>query len=138
MSEVRGIELHWSGERLRFTGGGTEPESPAIVLDGDVAAGPSPMQALLLAAAGCTGADVVVILKKMRVPLRSLSVGVRGTRRDEEPRRYTGLHFRFRMEGDGLDLSKAERAVGLSLEKYCSVVHSLAPDIAVSHEIEVA
>jgi putative redox protein len=138
MSEVRGVELHWSGERLRFTGGGTEPESPAIVLDGDVAAGPSPMQALLLAAAACAGADVVAILKKMRVPLRSLSVALRGTRRDEEPRRYTGLHFQFRMEGDGLDLSKAERAVELSLEKYCSVVHSLAPDIAVSHEIEVA
>ena len=60
-----------------------------------------------------------------------------GTRRDEEPRRYIAIHLRFAMDGDGLDQAKAERAVNLSLEKYCSVVSSLAPDIAISHEIVI-
>jgi len=138
MPDVRNVKLRWSGERLRFNGHGTDPETPEIVLDGDNEAGPSPMLALLLAAAGCTGADVVVMLKKMRVDLRSLSIDVVGTRRDEHPKRYTDIKYLVRMEGDGLDQAKAERAVELSLEKYCSVVHSLAQDISVGYEIELS
>ena len=93
------------------------------------------MLSLLLAAAGCSGADVVVILNKMRVPIERLTIDVVGVRRDEEPRRYTELRFRFTVSGDGVELAKVERAVELSLEKYCSVVASLAPDIAVAHEV---
>jgi putative redox protein len=89
----------------------------------------------LLAAAGCSGSDVVSILAKMRVDLRRCEVEVRGVRRDEEPRRYVAIRFRFTLAGAGLDRAKAERAVDLSLEKYCSVIHSLAPDIAVDREI---
>ncbi len=93
------------------------------------------MLALLLAAAGCSAADVVVILKKMRVELTQLTVEVLGTRRDEEPRRYTEITFRFRAGGSKLGREQLERAVALSLEKYCSVVHSLAADIDVRHEV---
>ncbi|MGD8727747.1 MAG: OsmC family protein [Gemmatimonadales bacterium] len=137
MPDVRQVRLTWSGERMRFSGEGTEPESPAVIIDGDSAAGPSPMQVLLLSAAGCTGADVVVMLKKMRVDLQELSIDVVGTRRDEHPKRYTAITYRIRMRGEGLDHTKAKRAVDLSLEKYCSVVHSFAPDIAVDYEIEL-
>jgi len=133
----RAVHLEWTGERLRFSGRGADPDTPAITIDGDGAQGPSPMLALLLAAAGCSAADVVVILKKMRVDLERLAVEVEGTRRDEEPRRYTHITFRFRAAGPNLAWEQVERAVGLSLDKYCSVVHSLAPDIAVSHEIEI-
>jgi putative redox protein len=132
------VELVWSGEGLRFTGGGTEPATPAVEIDGDGESGPSPMIALLLAAAGCSGADVVVILKKMRVQLREVSIAVEGMRRDEEPRRYVSLRFRFRLAGEGLDRAKAERAVSLSLEKYCSVVSSLAPDVSIAYDIDLA
>lgn len=138
MPDVRAVKLDWTGERLRFTGAGMDPETPEILLDGDNKAGPSPMLALLLAVASCAGADVVVMLKKMRVALEALSIEVHGTRRDEHPRRYTDIRYRFRIAGEGLDQSKAERAVELSLEKYCSVVHSLAPDISVGYEIELA
>jgi putative redox protein len=93
------------------------------------------MITLLLAAAGCSAADVVLILKKMRVAVRSLRIDVTGTRRATEPRRYMSIRFRFEMSGDGLDAAKAERAVALSIEKYCSVVASLAPDITVEHEV---
>ncbi len=96
------------------------------------------MLALLLACAGCSGADVVVMLQKMRVRLETLAIDVRGTRRDSEPRRYVEIRFRYRLGGEGLDRAKAERAVSLSLEKYCSVVHSLAPDITVGYDIELA
>lgn len=133
----RAVRLDWSGTKTQFSGVGVDPPSPAIVLDGDGITGPGPMQALLLAAAGCTGADVVLILEKMRVRLRTFAIDVVGVRRDEQPRRYLAIRFHFRLGGDGLDATKAERAVDLSLEKYCSVVHSLASDIAITREIEL-
>lgn len=137
MPELRSVRLEWAGEGLRFTGRGTEPETPPIDLDGDSQTGPSPMIALLLACASCSGADVVEILQKMRVRLTRLTVEVHGTRRDDFPRRYTAIRYRYRLSGDGLDRAKAERAVSLSLEKYCSVVHSLARDITIDTDIEL-
>ena len=95
------------------------------------------MLVLLLAAAGCTSADVVLVLEKMRVQLTSLSVEAEGVRRDEDPRRYDAIHFRYRISGSGLDDEKAQRAVSLSVEKYCSVMHTLAPDIAISYDVEI-
>ncbi|GIW52702.1 MAG: hypothetical protein KatS3mg081_2057 [Gemmatimonadales bacterium] len=135
--ERRAVRLEWTGDGLRFRGGGIEPSTPAVEIDGDSQSGPSPMLALLLAAAGCSGADVVSILKKMRVELRRVEIEVSGRRREEAPRRYVSLHYRYLLSGSGLDRDKAERAVKLSLEKYCSVVHSLAPDIELSYEIVV-
>jgi putative redox protein len=137
MPQERAVRLEWTGQGLRFRGGGTEPATPEIVIDGDGEQGPSPMLSLLLAAAGCSGADVVVILNKMRVPIERLAIEVVGVRRDEEPRRYTGLKFRFTVSGNEIDVPKVERAVELSLEKYCSVVASLAPDVAVGYEVAV-
>jgi putative redox protein len=93
------------------------------------------MLMLLLAAASCTGSDIVDILKKMRVTLRELRIDVEGVRRDQAPRRYVAIHFAYRLAGEGLDESKARRAIDLSLEKYCSVIHSLAPDIRITHAL---
>ena len=63
---------------------------------------------------------------------------MRGTRREEEPRRYTAIAFHFAVRGEGLDDTKLRRAIDLSLEKYCSVVASLAPDIAISYDVTIA
>jgi putative redox protein len=136
--DQRAVRLTWSGAGLRFAGAGTDPVTPAIVIDGDGAAGPSPMIALLLAAAGCAGADVVSILAKMRVALQQCEIEITGARRATHPRRYTALRLRFTLAGDGLDRAKAERAAELSLRTYCSVIHSLAPDIVVQHEVVLA
>ena len=109
-----------------------------MVIDADNAQAPGPMLTLLLAAASCTGSDVVMILEKMRVGLRQLRIEVHGTRREEVPRRYTDIRFEFRVAGEGLDEPRARRAIDLSLEKYCSVVASLAPDIAISYGLTLA
>ena len=132
---LRHAALSWT-HGLVFTGGA--PNGPAITLDGDSAEGPSPMVALLLAAAGCMGADVVSILDKMRAGLTSCRIEATGTRRAEHPRRYTDIRFVFRMSGSAVDEVKARRAVDLSLEKYCSVVHSLAPDVVVSYDLTLS
>lgn len=137
-SPLRVVRLEWLGSGLRFRAAGIEPASPPIELDGDGTGGPSPMQALLMAAGACSGADVVSILQKMRLAPAHVAVEVRGRRRDEEPRRYVALHLAYRVSGGGLSQEQVERAVRLSLEKYCSVVHSLAPDLQITHEIVLA
>jgi putative redox protein len=124
--------MRWR-DNLVFEGGA--PGKPAIVVDGDSAAATSPVELLLLAAATCSASDVVIILRKQRATLRALEIALHGTRRAEEPRRYTALHFLFTIAGDGVDEAKARRAVDLSLEKYCSVVASLAPDIRISYDV---
>ena len=130
--ETKRAVLEWR-EGLVFQGG--EPGGPTAVIDGDNAAAPGPMLTLLLAAGACSGADVVSILEKMRVPARSLRIELSGVRRDTEPRRYLSMHFDFQLTGIGLDEARARRAVELSLTKYCSVVNSLAPDLAVTYGI---
>jgi putative redox protein len=124
--------MRW-GELLRFEGGA--PGRPPILVDGDGGVATSPVELLLLAAATCSASDVVLILQKQRVTLRSLEVAVRGTRRETEPRRYTAIHFRFTLAGEGADETKARRAIDLSLEKYCSVVASLAPDTRITYDV---
>lgn len=133
-SETKRAVLTWQ-QGLRFSGG--ESGGPAIVVDGDNGAGPGPMLTLLLAAAACSGSDVVVILEKMRLKLEALSIAIEGTRREENPRRYVSIHLEYRLRGEGLDPVKARRAIDLSLEKYCSVVHSLAPDIAITYALSL-
>ena len=126
------VQVRWR-EGLLFEGGA--PGRPPIVVDGDSAAATSPVELLLLAAATCSAADVVSILVKQRVALRSLEVVVQGTRREQHPRRYTALQFHFTIAGAAADEKRARRAIDLSLEKYCSVVASLAPDIPVTYDV---
>lgn len=132
MSDLRTATLDWT-DGLSFTGGGVD--GPTIVLDGDGKVGPSPMVALLLAVAGCSGADVVSILEKKRVQLHSCRIEAIGRRAADHPRRYVELKLRFHLAGEGLTMVHAERAVELSVTKYCSVLKSLDPAIAVEHEI---
>ena len=135
MQETKRVSLRWE-TALRFVGG--DPEGPSTSIDGDNAAAPGPMLTLLLAAASCSGSDVVMILQKMRIELQNLRIEVAGQRREQEPRRYTGIHLDYHITGKGLTKAKADRAVDLSVKKYCSVIHSLAPDIAITYTVTVA
>jgi putative redox protein len=135
MQETKRVLLRWE-EGMLFRGGAAD--GPVTTIDGDNTAAPGPMLSLLLAAGSCSGSDVVSILKKMRIELQDLRIEVTGQRREQEPRRYTALHFDYHVSGRGLDQAKADRAVNLSIEKYCSVIHSLAPDIAITYAITLA
>jgi putative redox protein len=130
---VRRVELTWEGD-LRFRGG--EPGGPTSLVDADNATAPGPMLTLLLAAAACSGADVVSILQKMRAEPASLRIEAEGRRQAEDPKRLRSIRFTFHIRG-GVDQTKARRAIELSLQKYCSVVHSLAPDIAVEYDLDL-
>lgn len=131
---IRRAEVRWEGG-LRFRGG--ESGGPDTLLDADGVDAPGPFIALLLAAGACAASDVVAILGKMRVELAHASVDLVATRRDEHPRRLVALELVFHLRGGRLSEATAARAVELSLTKYCSVLASLAPDVALSHAIRL-
>jgi putative redox protein len=130
-----GITLRWK-EKLVFTGAGKSGQ-PTLA-DGNTEVATSPVEMLLVAVASCTASDVVLILEKMRVTLRELEVRAEGDRRETEPRRFTAIQLHFRIVGDDLDETKARRAIALSIEKYCSVIASLATDIPVTYDVVLA
>lgn len=129
---VRSARIAWEGG-MRFRGGTVGKASTLVDADGLEA--PGPMVTLLLAAAACSSADVVSILEKMQVTLKEFTTEVNGRRAPEHPKRYLTLHFSYRLVGDGLDEAKARRAIDLSHQKYCSVLHSLNADIAITYDI---
>ncbi|HSW28434.1 MAG TPA: OsmC family protein [Longimicrobiales bacterium] len=132
-SEVR---LRWRGDGLVFLGGA--PGGPEIALDSDGKAGPSPTQALLLALAGCMGVDVRMILEKSRVPLEALDVLIEADRVEEPPRRFHAIRLTYRLRGPREDdRPKVDRAVELSRDKYCSVLHTLRPDLELDIHVEL-
>ena len=118
---------------MEFEGG--MPGGPTAVTDGHGTAGPSPVVLLLVAVAGCTGSDVISILEKMRMKVESFRIEVAGLRREEMPKRFVSIHLLYHVAGTGLDEGKIRHAIDLSLEKYCSVTHSLAGDIAVTYDV---
>lgn len=127
------VALDWAGDGLAFSGGAAG--GPAIRVDGNGGQGPSPMQLLLLSIAGCTAADIVDILKKGRTPLEGLTVRLEGERAPEPPRRYLAIRLVFETRGlAATDEPKLRRAVALSMDKYCSALHTLKQDIEFSIE----
>lgn len=99
--------------------------------------GPSPMELMLIGAGGCSAYDVVHILEKGREPVEDCSVELDADRADEDPKVFTRIHMHFVVKGRGLSEKKVERAVALSLEKYCSASAMLAKSATITHDFVV-
>jgi putative redox protein len=106
-----------------------------ITVDGDKAGGNSPMELVLIGLCGCTGYDVVSILRKKREPLASLEIRAEAERATDPPMVYTKIKLIYRI-GGGVSHKAAEDAVRLSKEKYCSVSAMLEKTAKISTEIE--
>ena len=130
-TNVRQVRLRWTGEGLTFTGG---PDGgPLVNVDSDLEAGPSPTHLLLLALAGCMAVDVKIILEKSRVLVESIEDEASGVRADSIPRKFTSIELKYYVQGPGEeDADRIQRALDLSRDKYCSVLHSLDPEIEIS------
>lgn len=126
------LELSWQGG-LRFDARAGELQT---TLDGDRAAGLSPVQALAAALGGCMAIDVVSILEKGRFDLKGLRVRLEGARNSSPPRSLSRVALHFEVRGE-VPADRVERAVALSRETYCSVWHSLNPGIAFETRFEV-
>lgn len=99
--------------------------------------GPRPKILMLSALAGCTGMDVVSILKKMRVELDDLKIKVEGSLTDEHPKQYNKIHVIYEFKGKNLPLAKLEKAVKLSEESYCGVGAVYRKVMEYSSEVKV-
>jgi putative redox protein len=99
--------------------------------------GMRPMQMLLAALGGCSAIDVINILQKQKQNLVDIKITVSGEReKDAVPSLYTEVHAHFKLYGD-IDKDKANKAVSLSVEKYCSVVKTLEKTATVTYSFEV-
>lgn len=101
------------------------------------APGVGPMQMLLLGLGGCASIDVVDILRKQRQPLEALEVAVSGERSAAMPRPWETIHMHFIVTGADLDPTRVQRAIDLSVEKYCGVHATLSGVAAITHDFEI-
>ncbi len=110
-----------------------------VRIDSDGRAGISPMYALAIALAGCMAVDVVMILQKGRHEIASLDVRFHGVRAEGPPSYFTDVALHYDIVGTAPEAA-VERAIALSREKYCSVLHTLRPDLrlAITHAVTPA
>jgi putative redox protein len=119
------LDLTWVGG-LTFSG---TSDKASMTLDSAGLAGPSPVQALGFAIAGCMTTDVAHILTRGRHPFRALRSHLVADRALDEPHRFVRMTLHITVDGD-VPGDAVERAIALSKEKYCSVWHSMRQDIA--------
>ena len=115
--------VRWT-KAMQFSGAGAA--GTTITMDarpehGGLGAGPSPMETVLLALGGCTGMDVVSVLRKMRAPLEGLEMRITAKRAEEHPKVFTRIALEYTFAGAGLRPDQVSRAVELSQTRYCSV-----------------
>jgi putative redox protein len=126
------VELTWQGG-ARFE---ARVGAHTLTVDSDRHAGLSPTQALAVSVAGCMAVDVVDILQKGRFELDGVTTRLESERRSEPPRYVTRVTLHFAVTGD-VPADRVERAIALSRERYCSVLHSLRSDIDFRASFEI-
>jgi putative redox protein len=99
-------------------------------------AGVRPADLLLLSAASCSAYDVASILLKQKQPMQSLEVSCQGEQKPDPPRAFTHIHLHYAVAG-AVDAAKVEKAIQLSLDKYCSVVNTLKPAVDITSDYSV-
>jgi putative redox protein len=127
------VELTWQGG-LRFA---ARAGDHTMVVDSERKAGLSPTQVLAVSLAGCMAVDVVDIIQKGRLALAGVEARLESERRADPPRYVTRVALHFVVRGD-VPADRLERAIELSRERYCSVWHSLRPDIDFRTTFEIA
>jgi putative redox protein len=131
-------KLSWTGE-MAFE---TEIDGHKLIVDAaeDVGGhnlGMRPKKLMLTALAGCTGMDVISILKKMKIVPEEFNVRVDGNVTDEHPKQYDSMHIIYEFKGNNLPEDKLIKAIELSQEKYCGVSALYKKAIKVTYEIRI-
>ena len=133
------VEASWKGN-MKFD---TEVNGHHFFMDSSLNndgedTGPRPKPLMLAALAGCTGMDVVSLLKKMRQNIEFFNVKVEGDTEDQQPNPFVKMHIIYEFRGTDLDRAKIEKAIDLSMERYCGVsaVYRKA-QVEITHEIRI-
>lgn len=114
---------------MRFVGEGGS-SGHAFIMDADASVGGKntgvrPTELLLIGLGGCSGMDIVSILKKKKQDITGLEINVKGEKAENYPKRFTEIEIEFVVTGHNISEEAVKRAVGLSMEKYCSVKATL-------------
>jgi len=138
MSTKQEVKVNWL-ENMAFE---ADVNGHKLVIDaadtvGGEDRGPRPKPLMLTALAGCTGMDVVSILKKMRVKLDGFNVTVDGDLTEEHPKQFYKMHVVYEFTGKDLPLEKLQKAVSLSEDRYCGVSALYRKAIKLTSEIKI-
>mgnify|MGYP003341930463 CR=1 FL=1 len=137
MSEQATLKLATvEGDGLRFEA--EFPRGTIVMESGATATHPNPVQFLMTSLAACMGIDVIGILRKKRLKVTSYAIDMHGERAEHPPRRYTRITLTHRLVGQGIPRKAVEDAIRLSTDTYCSVHHTLRPDLPVDNLIEIS
>ncbi len=128
--------LNWQ-EGMRFSAklDGFELILDASAENGGSDKGPRPKGLVLAALAGCTGMDVISILKKMKIVPDGFSVSADGRTTEEHPKKFSEITVDYHFCGTNLDREKLLKAIHLSEERYCGVSASLKPQVTIRHRL---
>ena len=99
--------------------------------------GPRPKGLLMVALAGCTGMDVISILKKMKVDVTYFNLRIEGTIHDEHPKKYESMKVIYEFKGNNLEMEKLQKAVNLSIDKYCGVNANFRDAMKMEYEVKI-
>ncbi len=99
--------------------------------------GPRPKPLMMASLAGCTGMDVISMLKKMRVQVDEFVIHIEGDVTDDIPKHYKKMHVVYEFAGNDLPMDKLQKAVEMSREKYCGVSYTYKQAMEVSYEIRI-
>jgi len=97
--------------------------------------GPRPKELMLASLAGCTGMDVISILKKMRIEPEIFNIRIEAEVTEEHPKHYTGMHIIYEFSGRNLDEEKLKKAIELSQDRYCGVSAVYRKAMSITYEI---
>lgn len=121
---------------------GTATSGHTLVMDAEEDAGGKnkgfrPMELLLVGFGGCSGMDVISILRKKRQNVSGLEINVKGEKTEDYPKIYKEVHIEYIVKGKGVEKAAVERAIELSLTKYCSVGATLAKAGKITHSYRI-
>lgn len=127
-------------EGMQFVG--KADSGHAVVMDAPASVGGSdsasrPMELLLTAFGGCTGMDVISILRKKKQNVSRLEMNVKGEQAENHPHMYTAIHIEYVITGEEVSEDAVKRAIELSLEKYCSVGATLGKAAKITHSYKI-
>jgi putative redox protein len=133
------VETSWKGN-MKFDAlvSGHQVSMDALPEVGGENAGPRPKELMLASLAGCTGMDVISILRKMKVEVESFNISVEADVTEEHPKHYTKMHVIYQFSGKDLDPDKLKKAVELSQERYCGVSAVYRKAMELTYAIQIS
>jgi putative redox protein len=132
--------------KVTYTNGlqfvGEASSGHAIVMDGDPAVGGHntglrPMELLLVSLGGCTGMDVISIMKKKQQSVTGLEINIEGEKAENYPKKFTDINIEFIIRGKNISEDAVKRSIDLSMNKYCSVKASLEGSAKISFSYKI-